>query len=152
MASDGYLLRCTICGTKNRIPRARVGQTAKCGRCGSDVLTDVLKNGRPLMVSDRDFEDKVIKSPLPVLLLFWASWCPNCKTVIPAVGELASEWKGKVRVGKLNVDQNQMTASRFQVMSVPTLMIFDKGQVKRTQPGAIPKEQIAMMMRPYIYR
>ena len=148
--TDAYLIRCPSCGTKNRIPANRAGQTATCGKCKSTVPTDSLLAAAPVMVTDRDFENKVLKSPLPVLLDCWAPWCGPCQTVAPVMTQLAAEWKGRARVGKLNVDQNPMVSSRFQVMSVPTLLIFDGGRLRETIPGAAPKAAILQRMAPYI--
>jgi thioredoxin 2 len=149
--TDAYLIRCPSCGTKNRIPANRAGQTAKCGKCKSAVPTNSLLAAAPVMVADRDFEDKVLKSPLPVLLDCWAPWCGPCQTTAPIMTELAKEWKGRARVGKLNIDQNPLTAARFQVMSVPTFLIFDQGRLRETIPGAVNKGYLVNKMRPYLY-
>ncbi len=149
-AAAPYLMRCAACGAKNRIPRERAGGTAKCGKCKERLDTRELLAATPVTVSDRDFEEKVLRSPLPVLLDCWAPWCGPCQTVAPVMTQLAAEWKGRARVGKLNVDQNPMVSSRFQVMSVPTLLIFDGGRLRETIPGAAPKAAILQRMAPYI--
>ncbi len=149
--TNAYLIRCPSCGTQNRIPADRAGQTAKCGKCQSSVATDILLTAAPVMVTDRDFEMKVLKSPLPVLMDCWAPWCGPCRTMTPVMAALAREWQGKARVGKLNIDQNPLTATRFQVMSVPTFLIFDNGRLKETIPGAVQKEILQTKMRPYLY-
>lgn len=145
-----YLVRCLSCGAKNRIPENKMNETAKCGKCHEAMETAGLLSGRSMMVSDRDFESKVIKSPIPVLFFTFANWCPSCQAIIPVVEELARDWKGKVRVAKLNIDQNQMTAGRFNIMSVPTIIVFDNGQVKDRLTGAVPKLQIMQKMAPFI--
>jgi thioredoxin len=145
-----YLVRCLSCGAKNRIPENKMNETVKCGKCHEAMETAGLLSGRSMMVSDRDFESKVIKSPIPVLFFTFANWCPSCQAIIPVVEELARDWKGKVRVAKLNIDQNQMTAGRFNIMSVPTIIIFDNGQVKDRLTGAVPKLQIMQKMAPFI--
>lgn len=149
-AMVNYTLRCRSCGTKNRIPENKAGRTAKCGKCGSTVNTGVLLNAAPVTVGDRDFHDLVLKSPLPVLLDCWAPWCGPCKMIGPMMKELAAEWKGKVRIGKLNVDESPLTAEKFQIRTVPTLLIFDNGKLKETLLGALPKQQIFKAMAPYI--
>jgi thioredoxin 2 len=145
-----FLVRCLSCGAKNRIPENKMGETAICGKCRSEVHTAGLLSARSLMITDRDFEEKVLRSPLPVLFFAFANWCPSCRAVIPSVEELAREWKGRVRVAKINVDQNQMTAARYNIMSVPTIIIFDNGQAKDRLTGAVPKLQIVSKMSPYI--
>lgn len=93
-----------------------------------------------LVLTDQTFQDEVIKSTIPVLVDFWAEWCMPCRIVGPIVEELAKEYDGKLKVGKLNVDQNGQTASNFGVMSIPTLLIFKDGKVVRQMVGAQSKE------------
>lgn len=93
-----------------------------------------------LVLTDQNFQDEVLKSELPVLVDFWAEWCMPCRIVGPMVEELAKDYEGKLKVGKLNVDQNGETASNFNVMSIPTLLIFNKGQVVKQMVGAQSKE------------
>ena len=145
-----YTPRCGSCGTKNRIPANRIGQTAKCGKCGSDIKTDDLVTEQPIIVGDHDFIDQVVKSPLPVLLDCWAPWCGPCKMVSPILDDLAREWKGKVRICKLNVDENPKTASQFGIRSIPTLLVFDNTKLKETLVGALPKQQIVQAVTPFI--
>lgn len=90
--------------------------------------------------TDQNFEQDALKSDKPVVVDFWATWCAPCRIVSPIIDELAKEYEGKVRVGKLNVDENQNTASRFSIMSIPTVMIFKNGQVVKTMVGAQGRE------------
>jgi thioredoxin 1 len=91
-----------------------------------------------VMVSDSDFEDKVINSDQPVLVDFYADWCGPCKMIAPFLTELADEFQGKVKIAKLNVDQNVQAASRYGVRSIPTLILFKNGQQKEMTVGADP--------------
>jgi thioredoxin 1 len=93
-----------------------------------------------LIVTDKNFQEEVLKADLPVLVDFWAPWCQPCKIVGPIVEELAGEYTGKLKVGKLNVDENPEAAGNFGVMSIPTLMIFKGGQPVKTVVGAQGKE------------
>jgi len=93
-----------------------------------------------LVLTDQNFQDEVLKSTEPVLVDFWAEWCMPCRIVGPIVEELAKEYTGKLKVGKLNVDQNGQTASSFNVMSIPSLLIFQNGQVIKQMVGAQSKE------------
>lgn len=147
---SAYTLRCRSCGTKNRIPRQKTGQTAKCGKCGEKMDTRSLLVETPVTVADHDFTEQVINSPLPVLLDCWAPWCGPCKMVGPILEDLALQWKGRVRVGKLNVDENPQISSRFQIRSIPTLLIFDYGKLQETLVGALPKQQIVQAMTPFL--
>lgn len=93
-----------------------------------------------LTFTDQNFEAEVLKSTTPVLVDFWAVWCTPCKIVSPIVEELAKEYEGKVKVGKLNVDENQESSSKYSVMSIPTIMLFKDGQPVKAVIGAQPKE------------
>ena len=147
---ESYLLRCSECGKKNRIPSTRIDDGAKCGDCGSDIRTDVLFMREPILITDNNFDDEVSHSPLPFLLVAWAPWCPTCRTFLPVMDDFAKDAKGKVRVGKVNVDDNPMLSSKFNILSVPQLFIFDRGQMKESIPGALQKHEIMMQMSHYI--
>jgi thioredoxin 1 len=90
-------------------------------------------------ISDMSFEDEVLKSDVPVLVDFWATWCGPCRMVAPVLDEIADEMEGKVRIAKLNVDENQQTAYKFQVSSIPTFILFKGGQMADRMLGAMPK-------------
>jgi thioredoxin 1 len=90
-------------------------------------------------INDGNFENEVINSEIPVLIDFWAPWCGPCRAIAPVVGELATEYAGKLKVVKMNVDDNPLTPSRYGVRSIPNLLIFKNGQVKDQIIGAVPK-------------
>jgi thioredoxin 1 len=90
-------------------------------------------------VSDADFESEVLKATSPVVVDFWAEWCGPCRMIAPALEEIAGSLNGKVKIVKLNVDENPQTASKYGVMSIPTLMIFKNGEMASRQVGAAPK-------------
>ena len=96
-----------------------------------------------LHINDADFESVVVNSDIPVLLDFWAPWCGPCKMIAPVLDELAPEFAGKVKIVKMNVDDNQATPAQFGVRSIPTLLLIKNGQVVATQVGALPKTQLA---------
>ena len=93
-------------------------------------------------ITDDNFEQEVINSDKPVLIDFWAVWCGPCRMIAPIVEELATEYDGKVKIGKLDVDSNQQTSIKFGVRSIPTILIFKDGQIKETIIGAVPKKNI----------
>lgn len=101
---------------------------------------------KPITITDDNFEQEVVNSDKPVLIDFWAAWCGPCRMIAPVVEELAQDYDGKAKIGKLDVDDNQQTAIRFGVRSIPTLLIFKGGQLKDTIIGAVPKTQIAQKL------
>ena len=147
---EAIKMRCSECGTKNKLPEGKIDAGAKCGKCGSLLKTEELFEPQPVMVTDSNFDVKVLKSPLPVLLFAWAPWCPTCGAVTPIIDEFASSARGKVRVGKINVDANPMLASKYNIMSVPFLFIFDNGQMKESMPGGLQQQELMIKMAPYI--
>ena len=92
--------------------------------------------------TDQSFDTDVVQADIPVLIDFWAVWCGPCKAIAPTIEEIAGDYAGKVKVGKLNVDQNQNTAMQYGVRSIPTLLIMKSGEVVSQIVGAVPKENI----------
>jgi thioredoxin 1 len=95
-----------------------------------------------LQVTDNTFEDEIVKSDLPALVDFWAAWCGPCRMVGPVVEELAREYEGRIKVAKMDVDQNRQTPARFGIRNIPTLIFFKGGQVANTVVGAQPKSYL----------
>jgi len=98
--------------------------------------------GDLLHVTDENFDKEIIASDIPAIVDFWAEWCGPCKMVAPAVEQLAEEYKGKVKVAKMDVDQNRATPARFGIRNIPTLMLFKGGEVAQVIVGAQPKNYI----------
>lgn len=92
-----------------------------------------------LEVSDANFQEEVLEADLPVIVDFWAAWCGPCRMVGPIVEEIATEYAGRVKVAKLNVDDNRDTATRYGIMSIPTILMFRNGEVSSQVVGAMPK-------------
>jgi thioredoxin 1 len=103
-----------------------------------------------LNFTDAAFDQDVINSDTPVLVDFWAPWCGPCKAMGPTVDALATEYAGKVKIGKLNTDDNQQTAMRFGIRSIPTLLLFKGGKVVDQRVGAMPKPEVVKMLTPHI--
>ena len=96
----------------------------------------------PLQVSDADFEQEILKSDIPALVDFWAAWCGPCRAIAPVVEELARDYAGKVKVAKMNVDENAKTPSKYGIRAIPTLIVFQEGQVVEQITGAVSRSII----------
>ncbi len=102
----------------------------------------------PLIVhtSDASFDNDVLKSAEPVLLDFWAEWCGPCKMIAPILDEAANEYKGRLKIAKLNIDENPQTPPRFGIRGIPTLILFKNGKVEAQKVGAMSKSQLAAFL------
>ena len=96
----------------------------------------------PIKVSDSSFQADVLNSKTPVVVDFWAEWCGPCRMIAPALEELAGEMNGKVTIAKINIDENPQVPQKYGVRGIPTMMIFNQGQVAATKVGALPKSKI----------
>ena len=99
-----------------------------------------------LNVTDDSFEQDVVNSDMPVLVDFWAEWCGPCKMIAPVLDEIAKEYNGKLKIAKINIDENQTTPQKFGVRGIPTLMLFKNGELESTKVGAVSKSQLAAFL------
>ncbi len=97
-------------------------------------------------VSDTSFEEEVLKADAPVLVDYWAEWCGPCKMIAPVLEEIAREYGGKLKVAKLNIDENTQTPRKYGIRGIPTLMLFKNGNVEATKVGAVSKSQLAAFL------
>lgn len=143
---------CAKCGAKNRVDESKLTSSeAKCGRCGEKlegVATTGAHDSKPSIVTDQSFDREVMQERgRPVLIDAWAPWCGPCRMIAPAIDQLAAESQGRYKVGKLNVDENPLTASRYQIASIPTILIFRDGQLVDRLIGLQSKPAIAERLR-----
>ena len=131
-------IRCPTCGATNRIPAERAGLPARCGKCKAPLATVVT----PIAVTDVTFETIVLRATAPVLLDCWAEWCGPCHMLAPTIDALARDYAGRVVVAKLDVDANPRTAARYEVRGIPTLLVFDHGQLVERLVGVQPRSAI----------
>jgi thioredoxin 2 len=130
----GSLLRCPQCQAKNRVPRARLVDQPACSRCHEALVPHA-----PVTITDAQWSVEVDASPMPVLVDFWAPWCGPCRTMAPVLDQLANETAGRLKVVKLNVDENPQAAARFGVQAIPTLVLLEGGVKRDELRGAVPK-------------
>lgn len=128
--ADSNVVGCVKCGQRNRVRSAATG-VPECGKCGTALpwLADA---------TSADFASVVEGSPLPVLADFWAPWCGPCRTVAPVVEKLATELAGKLKVAKVNTDEQPDLGARFGVRGIPTLVLFERGRERDRLTGALP--------------
>lgn len=105
---------------------------------------------KPIEITDSNFDKEVLQSDKPVLIDFWATWCGPCKMIAPVVEELAKEYDGKLKVGKVDVDSNPEVSMKFGIRSIPTLMVFKGGKVVEQIIGAVPKRNLVDKVIPHI--
>jgi len=127
-------LRCAFCDTTNRVDFSRAADRPTCGECSKPMLLD-----RPIKVAQDDFDDTVLKASVPVLVDFYADWCGPCKMVTPLVDELANEHIGKMLVAKVDIDLAPKVAAKYQIRSIPTLIIFRNGKEVDRSMGFEPE-------------
>jgi len=138
---DDMIIRCLNCGTKNRMPETRLHERPLCGRCGAPLVVGG-DTGKPFDITDATFAREVLTAKGAVMVDCWAPWCAPCRMVAPHLEELAAKYAGGIRIAKLNVDENPITAAQYDVRNIPTLLFFREGKLLNRAVGALPKEEI----------
>ncbi len=141
MKDQCSVVPCNQCGTKNRIPVARMHDRPVCGRCRAPLPTES-SPGHPVEVTDLNFKNEVLSFQGAVLVDCWAPWCGPCRMVAPIMDQLASQYAGRVKIAKLNTDDNPAIASQYGIQSIPTLLFFKNGRQVNKLVGALPKSEI----------
>jgi thioredoxin 2 len=134
-------IRCPFCSTWNRIDASRAGDKPKCGKCAKPMLLD-----RPIVLDDDSFARTIEGSDVPVLVDFYADWCGPCKMMAPFVDELAARHQGRALVAKLNTDAAPVTAQRYQIRSIPTVIVFKGGRSAAQQIGAVRLPELESLL------
>ena len=148
---SNQLVKCSSCGTTNRVPPPQPGRVAICGKCKAplDGSTATTAAG-PIPITDQTFAEQVERSQIPVLLDLWADWCGPCHMLAPTIDQLSSELAGRVKVAKLNIDENPGTANRFGVRSIPTLLVLKDGREVDRLVGVLPKQEILRRLQTHL--
>lgn len=138
---DDLIIRCLKCGAKNRMPEERLNSKPLCGKC-HEPLVIAKQQTKPVEVTDNTFAREVLSADISVLVDCWAPWCAPCRQLSPIIEELASDYANGVKITKLNVDENPVTASQYGIHSIPTMLLFKEGKLIHRLVGALPKEEI----------
>ena len=141
MNQDSIIIQCSNCETKNRIPKTRLDEKPLCGKCGGPLEFPALYD-HPVDLTDRSFNREVMSFPGVVLVDCWAPWCGPCRIIAPIIEKLASDYAGRVKIGKLNIDKNPLISLKYSIQSIPTLLLFKGGELVNTLVGALPEEEI----------
>jgi thioredoxin 2 len=137
MSSRSVHIPCPACGGKNRVEAERFADQPSCGRCKTALFPE-----HPAALDDTTFATYVQRSELPVLVDFWATWCPPCRAMAPQFEAAAQMQRGRVLFAKVDTDAAQQTSARFRIQSIPTLILFRGGREIARHSGAISKQQI----------
>ena len=131
--TDSVKQRCPGCGTSNRVPSERLAHSPRCGKCRAPIFC-----AAPVVATDNSFTDLVENCAIPVLVDFWAPWCGPCRAMEPTLEGAANQRAGRVRVAKVNIDENPQLAQRFGIRSIPALKLFRGAKVVDELNGAVP--------------
>jgi thioredoxin 2 len=143
MNGENIIVRCPLCGARNRVPAARWGDNkAVCGRCKSRLPPSRLFPDRPVYISDDSFDREVLGFEGPVMVEFFSPRCGHCQRLAPVVDELASVYAGRVKIVLLNIDQDHRVASLQGVNGTPTLFFYNRGKLVDRVVGALPKSEL----------
>jgi thioredoxin 2 len=147
MSADPILLACPHCGAMNRLARERLGQVPSCGVCHQGLFT-----GKPIVLTTGDFDQHAVRSGLPVVVDFWAPWCGPCLAMAPQFEAAAPILEPQVRLAKLDTEAESALGARFDIRSIPTLVMLGGGREIARQSGAMSTTQIVAWVRAHLPR
>ncbi len=147
MTNDSIIIACTSCGTRNRIPRTKTKQKPVCAKCRASLANIPWF---PVNINDSQFDTAVLGHKGIVVVDCWAPWCGPCKSMAPLLDGLAGDYAGRAKIVKINMDENPVTGSKYNVKSIPTLLFFKEGQLKDTLVGAVPRMEMESRLKPLL--
>jgi thioredoxin 2 len=144
MSEEARHIVCPHCDSINRIPVSKPASKAKCGRCHQPLFT-----GKPFPVTAKSFDTHIQRNDIPVLVDFWAEWCGPCKAMAPAYERVAGEFEPEVRFLKVDTEREPELAGRYNIRSIPMLMLFRKGAIVAQRAGAMDANSLRTWLRQY---
>lgn len=150
MIPDHLIVPCKKCGAKNRVPSNRSKDKPICGRCHSPLSLSDAYPSHPVDVTDKTFRDEVLNFPGSVVAFFWASWCTYCRTLMPVITELSKKYAGKIKFARIQTDHNQAMSDQYDVLSLPTLILFKNGRQVNRVTGSVPRAQLEYQLAPLL--
>lgn len=145
MTDSYFQIVCPNCSAINRVPSSKLNAHPLCGKCRQGLLSE-----HPIIANDQNFSRFIEKNDLPVVVDFWASWCGPCQQFAPVFSQVSHEMATQACFIKLDTESNQMIANRYQIRSIPTLMIFHHGKEIARLSGALPKTQFKQWLQQYL--